>query len=256
MRLCIIQARLGSTRLPGKALKKIQHIPLLLHHFNRISKSNLADRFLVAIPDGAEDHPLAKFCTENNLPFFRGPELDVLQRFNMAAGSIQPFPQTIIRTTADCPLHHGEVLDFCIRRFMETGVDYFSNSNQDPVLEDGWDTEVFTGEALRKAAEHARLNSQREHVTPFIKDSGLFRCGYEKFSPEGPFKLSVDNQEDLNAVSEIFAHFNPRMDFTIAEIIRFLHLHPEILKLNAGSIINEGLKKTMAAEKKGQPPIT
>lgn len=245
MNLAIIQARMGSTRFPGKVLKKIKDKTLLQHLLERIEKSKKIDELIVATTTTKIDNQIENFCNEKKIKCFRGSENDVLDRFYKAVLFFNRTPETILRVTADCPLHHSEVIDFCVSEFYKQKTDYFSNSNQLPILEDGCDTEVFTFSALETAWKEAKKKSEREHVTPYIKNSEKFKCIYKKFHPDYNFKLSVDNENDFKTVSEIFNYFYPNEFFTINDIVMLLKRHPEILMHNKSSIINEGYKKSL-----------
>ncbi len=248
MIVCIIQARLGSSRLPMKAMKKIGNKFMFEHLLDRIRDSQHIDEVIIATSDKGKDDVLARYCEMKNYKISRGSEQDLLSRFVKAIDDFKLKPDAIVRLTADCPLHHFQVVDYCIEEFGKRKVDYFSNSNSAPVLEDGCDTEVFTHEALLAAFEKATLPSDREHVTPYIKNSGNFVCGYHKFHPEWQFKLSVDNENDLRTVTEIFNYFHPTDTFSVDQIIECLKLHPEFLLHNKSSIINEGYSISLKKE--------
>ena len=186
---------------------------------------------------------------QNNIQCFRGSDWDVLDRFYQVACKYNP--KTVIRVTADCPLHHAEVIDFAISRFNELDVDYFSNSNHEPdFLEDGIDVEVFSYESLVAAWNDAKLLSEREHVTPFIKNSGNFTCHWQKFNAQYSFKLSVDTQEDFEMVQEIISQSGNNAQITIPQICQLITACPEILEINKSSIINSGYKKSLENDRK------
>ncbi|MEL6698832.1 MAG: glycosyltransferase family protein [Bacteroidota bacterium] len=242
----IIQARLGSTRLPAKVLKKMGDRTILEHIFLRVSKAQLMDQVWVVTSTEPQDDRLEAFCKEKSIPVFRGSEWDVLDRFYQATQQLSETPEAIVRMTADCPLHHGKVVDFGIQQFKDRGVDYFSNSNNEPdYLEDGFDVEVFSYESLATAWGEAKLLSEREHVTPFIKNSGRFTCAWEKSHPDYNYKLSVDTLDDFTAVSKIFEELSDKPDFSIEEVVDLLKEKPEILTLNQDSVINAGYKKSL-----------
>ncbi len=243
--IVIIQARLGSSRLPGKVLADIEGKPLLAHLLSRLSVSTQVSGMVVATSDLPGDDDILKFCNTNGYTCFRGSEQDVLDRFYQCAKIYGGAGSRILRVMADSPLHHGEVLDFVISKFDTFGGDFFSNSNQPPVLEDGADVEMFTFEALETAWKEADLASQREHVAPYIKNCGKFRCGFEKFNQDWKYKLSVDTVEDLEMVKEIFRFMAPETLFTSRQITSLLKNHPEILEINKESKINEGYEKSL-----------
>lgn len=244
MKLAIIQARMGSTRLPGKVLQTIGEKTILGHLMSRLSPSSKVDQFIVATTENKEDDAIEKWCTENNIACFRGSDWDVLERFWGAATSFEETPDTIVRICCDNPLHSYKVLDFVVTEFEAAGTDYFSNSNQEPdYLEDGFDVEVFSFKALKEAREKARLMSEREHVCPYIKKH--FTCAWKKADPNYMFKLSVDTPADLNTVARIFEELKEHEDFSIQEVTALLKRKPEILELNKESKINSGFKKSL-----------
>ena len=155
MNLLIIQARMGSTRLPGKVLKTIKGLPLLEIQNQRIVKSKLVDEIIIATTTNSEDDAIEKFCLEKNILYSRGSDWDVLDRYYQAAKKYNP--THVIRVTSDCPLHHHSVIDYVINEYLKSGKDYFSNSNHEPnYLEDGFDVEVFSFKALETAWQEAK----------------------------------------------------------------------------------------------------
>lgn len=245
----IVQARMGSTRLPGKVLMTVGDKTILEHCMNRLSLSSKVDRWILATTDEPEDDVIAHLCKEKGISFFRGPMDDVLSRYYHAALSLQEKPETIIRVCCDNPTHHGEVVDYCIDEFSRYGVDYFSNGNEPPqYTQDGITTEVFTFESLSAAYHEAVMSSEREHVTPYIKKSGKFRLAWRKFADDFHFKLSVDTATDLEINRELFARLHPL--FTIDELSRFLAGHPEVAQKNAGAVFNEGYLKSVKEDKR------
>jgi spore coat polysaccharide biosynthesis protein SpsF (cytidylyltransferase family) len=137
-----------------------------------------------------------------------------------------------------------------VNEFLKSGKDYFSNSNNEPdFLEDGFDVEVFTYESLCTAWKEAKLLSEREHVTPFIKFSGQFTCGWKKSCADYTYKMSVDSTQDFEAVAAIFEALKNVPDFGIEEVTALLKTHPEILDKNKESIANSGFQKTIANDK-------
>lgn len=249
MNVLIIQARMGSTRLPGKVLKTIKGIPLLEIQNQRIKASKLVDEIIIATTTNTEDDAIETFCKEKYINCFRGSDWDVLDRYYQAAKKSNP--TNVIRVTSDCPLHHHVVIDFVIEEYLKSGKDYFSNSNHEPdFLEDGFDVEVFSFKALETAWQEAKLLSEREHVTPYIKNSGKFSCGWKKYNSDYHYKLSVDSDNDFKAVETIFNSFDTITDFGMNEVIELLKLKPEILELNKESVINSGYIKSINNDKK------
>lgn len=247
--LIFVQARMGSTRLPGKVLKSLAGKPQLQHLLERLGEFTGSGSVVVVTSTETADDAIEQFCAEQEVKCFRGSEQDVLDRFYKAALANNASDETVIvRVTADCPLHHEEVVRFAIDQMQRHELDYFSNSFA-PHYEDGCDTEVFTFAALRTAWTQANLASQREHVTPFIKDSGLFLCGYKKFDTRYRFKLSIDTPEDHAAVGNIFKSFDAKKRFTIGDVIDLLEKQPSLIEANKNSVINEGYAKSLANDR-------
>lgn len=248
MNLLIIQARMGSTRLPGKVLKEINGKTLLQHLVDRISPAKTVDKIVVATTVNAEDDAIENFCKQENIACHRGSDWDVLARFYEAA--LPCHPANVIRVTSDCPLHHHEVIDFVVTQYLRSGCDYFSNSNHEPeVIEDGFDTEVFSFKALETAHLEAKMLSEREHVTPYIKNSGKFRCGWKAFNPEYKYKLSVDSPADFRVAETIFSKLSDVKDFGMSEVIKLLQAKPEITAINNDSVANAGYQKSIKNDK-------
>jgi len=248
MNLLIIQARMGSTRFPGKVLKQIKGYSLLEIQQMRIRPSKLIDQIIIATTTNPEDDAIEEFCKLKNSSFYRGSDWDVLDRYYQAAKKINP--TNVIRVTSDCPLHHYTVIDFVINEYLKSGKDYFSNSNNEPdYLEDGFDVEVFSFSALEMAWKEAKLLSEREHVTPYIKFSGKFNCAWKKYNKDYQFKLSVDTENDFKAVETIFNNFESLTDFGMNDVVKLLKEKPQILNLNKESIINSGFIKSIQNDK-------
>ncbi|MBC7861388.1 MAG: glycosyltransferase family protein [Bacteroidia bacterium] len=248
MNLLIIQARMGSTRLPGKVLMKMGNKTLLEHLLSRVQPAKKINSIVVATTTNAEDEAIEKFCAEKNILCTRGSDWDVLDRFYTTAVNFNP--ENVIRLTSDCPLNSHKVVDFVMEEFEKSGKDYFSNSNHEPdFLEDGFDVEVFKFSALETAWKEAKLLSEREHVTPYIKNSKKFTCGWKKYSSQYTYKLSVDSENDFKAVSAIIESLKDVPDFGMEEVIDLLKKKPEILSLNKESEINSGYKKSLKEDK-------
>jgi len=241
---------MDSTRFPGKVLTTIGEKTLLELMYSRVSKSQKLDAIIVVTSSEKADDVLEAFCQERGIQCFRGSEWDVLDRFYRAIQSLEEEPAVIVRMTGDCTLHHGKVVDLCLEKFETREVDYFSNSNNEPdFLEDGFDVEVFTFEALKTAWQEAELLSEREHVTPYIKNCGQFSLAWEKCHPDYIYKLSVDTHADYKAVNEIFQRMGNTMDFSIEEVVTLLQENPEILELNQESMVNAGYAKSLANDR-------
>lgn len=248
MNLLIIQARMGSTRLPGKVLMNIHGRPILETLLDRIKPSKTVQKIIVATTTNAEDDKIETFCKANGTDCYRGSDWDVLDRFYKAALPYKP--NNIVRITSDCPLHSYKVVDFVVRVFASSGLDYVSNSNKEPdFLEDGFDTEVFTFAALETAWKEAKMLSEREHVTPYIKNSGKFKCGWQRYDVNYTYKLSVDSPNDFKTVERIFEELKSKKDFGMKEVIELMKEKPEIAQINKESIANSGYQKSLDNDK-------
>ena len=250
MNIALLQARMGSTRLPGKVLKPLNGIPIVQTVIQRIQSAACLDKVAVVTSTNSEDDALAAFCEANNILVFRGSDWDVLARFYDAAvyfGAKEG--DVIIRLTSDCPTHHASTVDWVFKQFKKYGVDLFSNSNEDPFyLEDGFDTEVVRFEALKIAFHEAKLLSEREHVIPYLKNSKKFRLGFRKMNEQCMYKLSVDTPADFAFMEAVFAEFG-NSDFNIHDVVHLLQRKPELLDINKESVINAGYAKSLREDK-------
>lgn len=244
MNLAIIQARMGSTRLAGKVLKPLGHKTVLENIIERISRSRLVERIVVATTINKLDDELAKFI-ENNLKtdLFRGSENDVLSRFYNCA--LKYKPGTIIRITADDPLKDPEIIDYAIGIFEDEQCDYCSNTIQ-PTYPEGLDVEVFSFAALEKAYQNAHLKSEREHVTPFIwKNPEMFKIKSFQFEEDlSDWRWTLDNEDDYVFMNKIYDHFK-KNDFHYKDVIQYLKKNPHISGINNATIRNEGYIKSL-----------
>lgn len=252
MNLCIIQARMGSTRLPGKVLRDVNNKPILQSVVDRLRPASSIDTIVVATTTNPEDDVLSAFCKDHHIACYRGSDWDVLDRFYQCSqehGLVKG--DAIIRICCDNPIHSYKVVDFVVGEFERLGVDYFSNSNREPdYLEDGFDVEVVKFEALAEAWRDAKLLSEREHVMPYVKNSGRFILGWRKARQDYQFKLSVDTENDLMVAQTIFQRLQKTPDFSIDEVVNLLKDEPEILKLNSESRINSGYEKSLREDRR------
>lgn len=203
MKITIItQARTGSTRLPNKVLKKINNETLLEIHLKRISQSQKATNVIVATTIKKEDDLIENEAKRLQLNFSRGSEDDVLDRFYQAVKDEKP--NYVVRVTSDCPLLDPELLDKIIDFAIQNKSDYCSNCTED-TFPDGQDIEVFTFLALETAWKNAKLMSEREHVTPYIRNNQQFKK-VEYPSPFPQYKnvrLTVDEPNDFEVLSKV-----------------------------------------------------
>jgi len=251
MNICIIQARMGSTRLPGKVLRSVFGKPILQHVIDRLAPSQTIQSIVVATTTNAEDDAIENFCKQKDIACYRGSDWDVLDRFVRAAEKYGTQPgDSVIRICCDNPIHSWKVVDFVVGQFQRYKVDYFSNSNQEPnYLEDGFDVEVVSYDALLLAASNASLLSEREHVMPYVKNSKRFKLGWRKANDAYRFKLSVDTENDLRLAEQIFQELHDSPDFGIDEVVELMNRKPELLLINHESEINSGYKKSIREDR-------
>lgn len=238
--VAILQARMSSTRLPGKVLLPIMGRPMLLLQIERLKRCTRIDRLVVATSTDAADDVLHAACLGAGVECYRGSLADVLDRFYQAALRYQPL--CVVRLTGDCPLADPAVVDAVVQAFADGGADYVSNTLQ-PTYPDGLDVEVFTFAALASAWREARLPSEREHVTPFIYGNPrLFRLRNVGLAENlSQMRWTVDGPEDLQFVRAVFEALYARNNaFDMKDILDLLQQHPELGEINAGHVRNEG----------------
>ena len=236
--VAIVQARMGSIRLPGKVLMPLGGIPALGHVVERLSFCKTLDGVVVATTTEPGDDVVVEFCEQRGVSVFRGSEHDVLDRFRQAAARFDVDP--IVRITADCPAIDPVVVDRVVSGFLDGGYDLYGLMGEFP---DGLDCTVVSRGALDRAWAEAKLASEREHVGPYIQNHPeLFTTGgVELFEAQGHQRWTLDEPEDYELLTAIFdALYRPGDPFSSGEVIEFLDQHPELLKINNNVIRNEG----------------
>jgi glutamate-1-semialdehyde 2,1-aminomutase len=236
--IAIIQARMGSTRLPNKVMRPINSVPMIELLFRRLSKSKRIDKIILATSDDPRNHPLVDHMLSLGYNVFQGSENDVLDRYYQAAKRYHP--DTVVRITGDCPLIDPELVDQVIAAYEEKGVDYFSNVLP-PTYPDGLDTEVFSFHALERAAQQATRSAEREHVTLFMRESGLFTTGNLNHEQDlSQERWTVDEAADFEVIEAVFNHFHPRTDFGWLEVMALRQTRPALFNANRHLTRNEG----------------
>ena len=233
--VAIIQARMTSSRLPGKVLKEIVGIPMIAHVINRVTKAKLVDQTIIATTDDPADNLIEEYCNERGISCFRGHPFDVLDRYYQAALKFQA--NTIVRITADCPLMDADLIDQIILSFLEMEVDFAANRLPPPWKRSfpiGLDIEVVRFAALEKAWKNATLPFEREHVLPYLYDEpNRFKILLMHHEPDyGIKRWTVDTPQDLDLVERIFNHFSPQIDFSWLDVIKFFAENPELETIN------------------------
>lgn len=244
----IIQGRLGSSRFPGKTLETIAGKPILEFLICRLRNCTELDEIVLATTDSPIDDPLVNWARCQNISCFRGSETDVLDRYFKTAEKFKA--QVVVRITADDPLKDPEVIDYAIRVFKQSEhFDYVSNTIN-PTFPEGIDIEVFSFSALGKAAKEATLQSEREHVTPYIwKNEKMFSC-FNFVAPENDsdIRLTVDYPIDLqvmNLLNEVIEDFQ---NSAYKDVVRVLRARSDLRSLQQGIHRNEGYSLSIEKE--------
>lgn len=231
--VAIIQARMGSSRLPGKVLRLVDGQPMLCYVVRRAARAQRVDELVVATTTGPADEPIAAFCRTEGLPCFRGSETDVLDRYYRAAR--QQGADAIVRITGDCPLIDPEVIDRVVEAFQQhqPKIDYAANIIPRRTYPRGLDTEVFRFDALKRAWREARDPESREHVTAYLyRNPDRFRLlGVLNENDLSAKRWTVDTEDDLRLVCAIVAHFGHDR-FSWHEVLDAYQQHPEWLEIN------------------------
>ena len=245
--LVLIQARCGSTRFPNKVLADLAGKTDLEWVIERVKKAKKVDEVMVITSIEKNNLPLIELCTKLDTRVFVGSEEDVLDRYYQAAKLLNP--EYVIRITADCPLFDWRYLDMAIE-LMESDTDYLAELTES--FPDGLDIEIITFKALKESWEDAKLSSEREHVTQYVRKHP------EKYKLQnlecpisniGDKRWTLDEDRDYEMISRVYNHFvveNGKTDFVTEDILDFLNENPEIELLNSGIMRNEGLAKSIA----------
>lgn len=256
--VAIIQARMGSTRLPGKVLKSILGKPMLGHIVNRVRQAEGVNEVVVATSELATDEQIRQFCSENAITCFAGSEADVLDRFYRAAVSRNADP--IIRITGDCPFADPMIIAELIRQYRKGCYDHIGVATGAGALHleqgrfpDGLDAECFSFAALEKAWREAAHGSDREHVTPYIwRNKNIFRIG-SLMCEQGDYshlRWTVDNDADFDLVTKIYeALYSEGRVFLMDDVVRLLMERPDLCEMNRNFIGKEDYEKVWQAGK-------
>jgi len=243
--LAILQARMTSSRLPGKILKSILGKPMIYREIERIRRSRKIDALVLATSNESSDDVVETLCKEENLTVFRGDRDDVLDRFYQAATSHRG--DVIVRLTGDCPLIDPQIIDHVISTYLNGAYDYVSNTLQ-PTYPDGLDVEVFSLSCLETAWKEAKRGFHREHVTQFIvSQPGRFKMtNVTNPTDLSALRWTVDEPADFDVVTEIYGKLFPiKPAFTMNDVLSLLEASPYLKTKNACFERNEGLKKSI-----------
>jgi glutamate-1-semialdehyde 2,1-aminomutase len=236
--VAIVQARMGSTRLPNKVMKPVGGVPMIELLLARLAKSKEIDQIVLATSTDERNTPLVAHVQSLGYTCIRGSEADVLERYLVAARQVQA--DVIVRITGDCPLIDAELVDQTIQRFKSSDVDYLSNTSP-ATYPDGLDTEVFSLPALEQAGRESQDAFDHEHVTPYLRRPGLFKTAALTHDQDlSSLRWTVDEPADFEVVSKVFAHFAPNIYFSWTEVLDLQSQNPDIFAGNHNIIRNEG----------------
>jgi len=232
--IATIEARMTSTRLPGKVLMPAVGKPMLELMIERLRWAPSIEEIVVATTVNAADDPIVALAERLGAGVWRGSEEDVLSRVLGAAQHYQA--DVIVETTGDCPLIDPEIVEACIQAYRSSGVDYLSNilERSYPI---GMDTQVFSTAVLADVAERTQDPQDHEHVSLFIyRHPELYSLKNLKAPPsetDPELRLTLDTAEDYQLICAVFAALYPRhRDFSLGEILAFLAGRPELRMLN------------------------
>ncbi len=247
MILCIVQARVSSTRLPEKVIKPILDKPMIIHELERLQRSKRIDKIVLATSREESDDALADVVSKNGVDVYRGDLDDVLDRYYQCAKEYTP--KHVVRITGDCPAIDPVIVDAVIEKHLTDGNDYTATTERFP---DGLDTEIFRFSALETAWLKARLLSEREHVTLYFKNNAvLFRMGqFECGQDLNGMRWTVDEPRDFEFMCRVYEALYPENPhFGMRDILGLLELHPEMLEINGSITRNEGLIKSLKSDR-------
>jgi spore coat polysaccharide biosynthesis protein SpsF len=249
--IAIIQARMNSSRLPGKVLLDIAGQPMLRRVLERVRRSSLLEGVAVATTQDASDDGLVAYCQENGYDCLRGSQFDVLERYYQAACQLEA--GIVVRITADCPVIDPGLIDQTLQEFSECGVDFAANRLPPPFSRTypiGLDIEVCTYNALERAWKESSQPHHREHVMPYLYDDVIletisptrsmgttgrgFKVLLLNHVPDlGDLRWTVDTSQDLEFIRRVYSSFNGLDDFSWSDVLNLVQQHPELARINA-----------------------
>lgn len=223
---------MGSTRLPGKVLMDVGGETVLGRVVRRLSRAKLITEVAIATTDSAADDAMVSEAKRQGLQCCRGAEQDVLSRYLGAAEKFAA--DVVVRVTSDCPLIDAEVADQVLREFFEAHAD-FAYNDVEHSFPRGLDVEVFSREALHKAAETADHQYQREHVTPvFYERPDMFKIAVVHTEKDfSPYRWTLDTPDDLKLIRAIYSHFSHNAEFTWRDVVALMEKSPDLARMNA-----------------------
>jgi spore coat polysaccharide biosynthesis protein SpsF len=230
--VAIIQARMGSSRLPGKVLLDLEGETVLARVVRRLQRCRQISKIVVATTTTPGDEAITRECEHLQVLCVRGSEQDVLDRYYQAAHANAG--EAVVRVTSDCPLIDPELVDETVEVFRDQHADYASNASP-RTYPRGLDTEVFTFDALDRAWREACEPHQREHVTPYLYEHPqIFKLASLSGAADySRHRWTLDTREDLELLRAIYSHFDGSDDFSWQEALRLMEREPELAEINS-----------------------
>jgi len=244
---CIIQARMSSTRLPGKVMMNVDKKNTLLYYvIQQIKFSKLANNIVIATTASEKDDTIVDFATKMGLNYFRGEANNVLDRYYQCAKNFSISP--IVRISADDPLIDPMIIDKVVEKFYSDSYDYVSNTHP-RTFPQGNEVEIFSFESLETAWRYAKKKSEKEHVTPYLyNNKEKFRIANVEHSQNLSFlRWTVDRQNDLNFVRLIVSKIQ-KIPILMTDILDVLAKEPHLLDINKDHVVDEGYIKSIAKD--------
>jgi spore coat polysaccharide biosynthesis protein SpsF (cytidylyltransferase family) len=231
----IVQARMGSKRLPGKIMKLVNNKPNLFHMIKQIKKSKLYNKIIICTSKKKENNIVRTFCKQNKIICFSGSENNLVNRYYLAAKKYNI--DVIVRLTADCPLIDPKIIDMCIKKFLTKNYDFVANTSppHGKSYPDGVDVEVFSFETIKIVNNECKSRSDLEHVTPFIwrKKSRFKLFRFELKKNFSKYRFTLDYKEDFLLIKKIIINFNKNKKLiTMKNVVNFLKKNKNIYFLN------------------------
>ena len=243
MIVAVIQARMTSTRLPGKVMKRILGVPVIGLLLERLQRAKQIHKIIVAAPTDSQNDSLCDYVAQRGIEVFRGDEDDVLDRYYQAVREINP--DGIVRITSDCPLLDPKVVDQVVEAYLTNKIDYVSNTHP-PTFPDGLDVEVFSFKALEKSWQEAKTKAYREHVTLYMAENASFSKMNVKNSMDlSSERWTLDRPEDFDLIEYIFKQLYPNNPtFGLEDVLALKEKKPGVFEINQHIVRNEGYKKS------------
>ena len=236
--IAIVQARMGSTRLPNKVMKLIGGVPMIELLLARLARAAELDEIVVATSINERNQPLVDLVSRLGYRSYQGSENDVLDRYVQAARMAGA--DVVVRITGDCPLVDPDLVCECVRNFKASNSDYLCN-NYPPTYPDGLDVEIFTLTALEQAARETSESFDREHVTPYLRKADRFKTEVVRNTEDlSAFRWTVDELSDFEVINNVFSHFAPDIHFSWRQVMELQRGSPEKFTANQQLIRNEG----------------